>query len=501
MQISCSTIRMKSKSLLRFILQSLGGCLSVLCVALLGYTLHCDPSSAGFLLILVVVAEAILAGFWQASVVSIWSFLCFDFFFYEPYLSLQIAAARDWIPLCVFEVTALTVSRISSKARRNALEARKQRTLIEQCYELSRSTLFLNLYQPPAAQLVQLIHTIFSVEAVAIFDAALGETAVAGNWPKPEMDAARTCFVLNADSNDAITHTLTFVLRAGMRSIGALALRGDIPPEAARALTSMAAVALDRSAAFEKEGRIEKAHRSERLRAAVLDSLAHAVKTPLTAIQTASAGISEVGSLNNAQTMLASLIENEALKLNALCTQLLQTAQLESNELSLRESEVAVARLVQQVVRGLARSMAGHAVEVQQIDPSLSLYCDSEMLSMVLTEFLMNAAKYSFPGRPIRVSARNSDADFILSVQSFGPVIPTADREHIFQRFYRTQEARSLAPGTGIGLSIVKTAAEAHRGHTWIISSANEGTTFHFCLPQDTRRPGEREHQHNSDRR
>jgi signal transduction histidine kinase len=75
----------------------------------------------------------------------------------------------------------------------------------------------------------------------------------------------------------------------------------------------------------------------------------------------------------------------------------------------------------------------------------------------------------------------------LISVHNFGPAIPIADRDRIFQRFYRSEEATHLAAGTGIGLSTVKMAADVHRGHVWVISNANEGTTFFLSLPQNGR--------------
>jgi signal transduction histidine kinase len=80
-------------------------------------------------------------------------------------------------------------------------------------------------------------------------------------------------------------------------------------------------------------------------------------------------------------------------------------------------------------------------------------------------------------------------------VHNFGPTIPISDREKIFQRFYRSEGTVQLAAGTGIGLSTVKMAAEAHRGHAWVISDAHEGTTFFLALPHDRgdRERGERE--------
>jgi signal transduction histidine kinase len=75
----------------------------------------------------------------------------------------------------------------------------------------------------------------------------------------------------------------------------------------------------------------------------------------------------------------------------------------------------------------------------------------------------------------------------LISVHNFGPAIPIVDRDKIFQRFYRSEGTMHMASGTGIGLSTVKMAAEAHRGHVWVISNANEGTTFFLSLPQNGR--------------
>ena len=110
------------------------------------------------------------------------------------------------------------------------------------------------------------------------------------------------------------------------------------------------------------------------------------------------------------------------------------------------------------------------------------------MLSMALVQFLDNAAKYSFAGQKVKVAAWESHSEVLISVHNVGPAIPISDRERIFQRFYRSEGSREMASGTGIGLSTVKMAAEAHKGHVWVISDQNEGTTFFLSLPQLGRR-------------
>jgi two-component system sensor histidine kinase KdpD len=310
---------------------------------------------------------------------------------------------------------------------------------------------------------------------------------MAGVWNEDERELAKECYLAQLDDEDKQTRTSRRLLRVGADSIGAIAIRGSLAPLVADALASLTAITLDRCVSFEKESQIEAAHQSERLRAAVLDSLAHAVKTPLTAIQAANAGLSEVGKLNPPQQELTALIENEASKLGLLSTRLLQTAKLEAQDLTVAKEAIAVEDLVSEALAEQRGRMSGHPVEIAVPDPSLTVRGDRDLLSMALTQYLDNAAKYSFVGTAVKVAAWESHSEVLISVHNFGPAIPITDRERIFQRFYRSEGTMHLAAGTGIGLSTVKMAAEAHHGHVWVISSANEGTTFFLSLPQDGR--------------
>ena len=471
----------------QFLGESLAGCWVIALLGFSGYVLHFNSAPVGFLFLLVVVTEAILCGFWQATIVSILACACLDYFFYPPILVFSISDPQDWVSLGAFEISALVVSRVSSREQRSSREATFQRIAMEQLYELSRSTLLINLHQAPGPQLTELIQRIFSVDAVAIYDANSGQCDRLGKWSEDEMDLAKECFVVHSDSYDSVSRTSLRVLRIGSDAVGSMAIRADLGPLVTDALASLASITLDRWVSFENETRIEAANQSERLRAAVLDSLAHAVKTPLTAIQTASSGLREVGSLNEAQEKLVSLVEDESNQLNLLCTRLLQTAQLEADDFSLGQNEIAIADLVSKALKEQSNHLAGHPVEVAVPDSDLTIRGDAELLSMALAQFLDNAAKYSFTGKPVKVSAWESHSEVMISVHNYGPPIPISDRERIFQRFYRTDGAKNMAAGTGIGLSAVKMAAEAHHGHVWVISDEGEGTTFFLALPQHER--------------
>jgi two-component system sensor histidine kinase KdpD len=125
---------------------------------------------------------------------------------------------------------------------------------------------------------------------------------------------------------------------------------------------------------------------------------------------------------------------------------------------------------------------------------------DRKILLTALEQFVDNALRYSTPGSPISVTAEENLGEIIIAVRNEGPPIGPADRERIFDRFYRAEETRHRASGTGLGLSIAKKAAEAHGGRTWVVSDAVTGTTFYFALPRGIRRQVDSVARQDSDR-
>src|ERR1700733_8539818 len=125
----------RQKSRFQFIGESLAGCWVVALLGFSGYVLHFNSAPVGFLFLLVVVSEAILCGFWQATVVSILACACLDYFFYPPFLTFNMWDPQDWVALGAFEISALVVSRVSSREQRSSREAVLQRTAMEHLYE------------------------------------------------------------------------------------------------------------------------------------------------------------------------------------------------------------------------------------------------------------------------------------------------------------------------------------------------------------------------------
>ena len=342
--------------------------------------------------------------------------------------------------------------------------------------------------QPPGPQLAVLIQRIFHLRAVALFDSRLGRQDRVGDWLADEEDRAKECYLRGVAQDDPLMQLSERILQPGPRPIGTLVIRGRISPLVADALAALAAIAIDRYQAFEKEDRAETARQREQLRSAVMDALAHDFKTPLTAIQTASSGLLELGGLTGSQVNLVTLIDEETSRLSKLCTRLLKTAKLEPTLIGLETGDVNVQELVSEVLAGQFVDAERNSIRVAVDDPALTIRVDRELLGMILAQYIDNARKYSASGTPIEIAARKSHSEVLISVHNFGPLIRIEDRERIFERFYRAPDLKDAVPGAGIGLSVVRKAAEAHHGHVWAISNDKEGTTFFLSLPDGARR-------------
>src|SRR5580658_3622735 len=172
-----------------------------ICIALLtwfGFVWQVNLVTISSLYLLVVVAVAGFWGFWPASLTSLLAVACLDYFLMPPLFRFNVTDPQDWAALGAFEATALIISRLSAKEIRSAREATFHRIGMEKLYELSRNSVLLDPHQPPGSQLVVLVHRIFGVRAVALFDKILGRQDRMGDWSEDEQDLARECYVRNA---------------------------------------------------------------------------------------------------------------------------------------------------------------------------------------------------------------------------------------------------------------------------------------------------------------
>ncbi|HEY4378952.1 MAG TPA: ATP-binding protein [Acidobacteriaceae bacterium] len=341
----------------------------------------------------------------------------------------------------------------------------------------------LGTNRKPGQSLAGLIQTIFQVESVAILDGDQQEVYRVGEWFDDVQDLLQNICIFETVSEDAETGISRRVLHMGNLPIGAMMIRGEIPAPIATAIGSIVAITFDRYHSFANESKTESARQAEQLRTTVLDSLAHAYKTPLTVIATASEGLSSMDDLTVPQSGLVSLIQEQTSLLSRLTTRLLKTARLQASDMTPRAEKVAIVSLLEDVVASLSDQLSSVSVKVELSRDDLVIHCDRSLLVALLTQYVDNAAKYGVAGTTVTIRAAEQAAEVVFSVHSFGPVIPVSDYERIFDRFYRSSAASNRAPGTGIGLSVAKRTAQAQGGHVWVTSDAEKGTTFYASLP------------------
>jgi two-component system, OmpR family, sensor histidine kinase KdpD len=471
---------------LKFALQCAPGMAAVAAAAFVAHESGWLLPVAVSLYLLAVVLTALLWGLRQAVIVSLSAVLIHSYLTIGQFAARPAAIAASVAMLLIFVLTALGVSRFTARVTGHAREAASWSAQMRDLYEFTRRTLKMDLHVEPGLQLAELIHDIFALEAVAVFDADLHEVYQAGYWSVDPQELARNAYYFETSSDDRKSGLGRRVVRLGTVPVGSLVVRGETSPLTNSAIAALVAMTFDRYRAFANESRIETERRTEQLRATVLDSLAHAYKTPLTAIRAASTGLTEMGRLTAGQAELVALIDEQAGVLNDLTTRLLTTARLDGEEIAIDATPVAVAPMIEEVLASLKDRLASMKVEVDVEDENMMLCCDRELMIMLLSQYIDNACKYSIYGTTVTIRAGLAKREAIFSVHSFGPEIPMADRERIFDRYYRSSTSSSGASGTGIGLAVAKRVATIHGGYVWVTSDEQAGTTFFAAIPATT---------------
>jgi two-component system, OmpR family, phosphate regulon sensor histidine kinase PhoR len=232
---------------------------------------------------------------------------------------------------------------------------------------------------------------------------------------------------------------------------------------------------------------ITEIRRLERARRDFVANVSHEFKTPLTAIQGFSETLLE-GALEDEgnRRRFIEIIHDHSLRLNRLTEDLLRLAQIEAGQLQLELHPVDV----DGIIKGCLETTLVKAeqkelkLEVQSTAGLPEVNGDLGLLQGVMQELLDNAIRYSSPGGLITIRTFQKGKSIIISVSDTGIGIPKADQERIFERFYRSDPARSReSGGTGLGLSIAKHLIERHGGHIRVESEVGKGSTFSISLP------------------
>jgi two-component system sensor histidine kinase KdpD len=274
-------------------------------------------------------------------------------------------------------------------------------------------------------------------------------------------------------------------LRLGMRTVGALGVTGDdLSRETLDAMGSLAGLAIERARALEalSKNRAEQEH--ERLRSALLDSVTHEFRTPLTSIKASVTTLLSSASLDDSgRRDLLTVIDEETDRLNRLVGEAAEMAQLDSGMFKLDLQPHSIQDALQPALQDASVALENHPVEII-VPPDLpKALIDVERIREVLMHLLENAGKYSPAGVPIHVTSEVQKDRLVTSIADRGPGIDSFEQSLIFEKFYRGQNQRYSAPGTGMGLAIAKVIVEAHGGTVGVVSQLGHGSVFSFSLP------------------
>ena len=446
-----------------------------------------------FLLLVLALASMYRLG--PAILASMVGMLCFNFFFLPPVGTFTIQDPQNWVALLAFLITAVTASQLSSAARARAEDSETRRAEVWKLYQLSRTIIATPDSETAVSSIARQVVEVFEFPYCAVF---LPDT---NGWKRVAIAGDPSTSIAEADIEDAfrsgevnrsITRpALTYSpLKMGVKPIGVMVSSSqDIERGTSEAIAGLVALALERARFLREVSHTEALRQSDELKSALLASVSHDLRTPLTAIRAAADSLLDetITWDRTASHEFHSIISEEVNRLTRLVQNLLEMARIEAGELKLSKRWEAVSEIFNNVMVRCATSLRNHRVTLEPEDSQLMVRADSRLIAEALVNLVENAAKYSPPGTEISISARPENGELIVAVKDQGVGIAPDEVNRVFDKFYRgVHLPGKQTSGTGMGLSIAKGIIEAHGGRIWVESRFGHGATFSFALPLES---------------
>jgi two-component system sensor histidine kinase KdpD len=433
-------------------------------------------------------------GWLPAVSAAVLAFVAYDWFLVPPFGTLYISAVRDLLNLVVLVAAALVGGRLAA-----SLAAREAGALASAQESSILSEVAIAALREPTSEaalslLCERAVSVAGLESMTLLAADEGRVELVAGAPATEEEREEAARALAAGAN------LGARLRGGrldlVRTFPAQArpvhvvLTGGVailrPPREGlslgsrrllAALLGLAGLLLDRRLATIVGERARALESSDRLKAAVLSSMSHELKSPLASLR---AGLTTVlmpeAGLTDDQRELLTGLDSQVTRLDRLVGDLLTMSRLEAG-LPPTMAPLDVQGLVGAVLQGLGPALAAFEVVVR-VPPELpSALADEVQVERVLTNLLENAAEWTRPRGRILVGAGAADGELEVWVENEGPAIPSADLEQIFDKFWTRRRG-----GSGLGLAICRRIVEAHGG-TIRVENRADGPRFRFTLP------------------
>ena len=503
------------------------GALALVTVAMLTVRARLDKAHIALGYLLVVLGAGASTGRRIGVGLSVVAFLCFNYFFLPPYHSLIVAQPLDWIVLVAFLVTGIVAAQLLARARADAALARLRTAEVDRLSAVGAEALNAGRAEDALTAITEVMRATLHVARGEIFvpGGTGGMTIVASaGAPRPASDGAEptgpyslrmggTQLVewvagsgrsaqermdggVRVSNEDVDTggplgldvrgaRALLLPLRVRDRTVGVLRLAGDesisIDHAQARflvALSYYAALGIER---LRLENEAEHAHalrEADELKNALLASVSHDLRTPLTTIKALAHDLRKEGDDR------AATIEDEADRLNRFVADLLDLSRLNAGSFTVSPEDNAVEDLfgaALQRVSGTLRQRGLH-VEVDAGEPLLVGRFDFVHSLRIVVNLLENAAKFSPDGSTIDLGAERRGDEIRIAVADRGPGVAPAEEERIFEPFYRPG-GRFDSGGAGLGLSIARRMAEAQGGTVRYAPREGGGSVFELRLP------------------
>ncbi len=458
----------------------------------------------GVIYLTAVLAAGALYGLRPALAAATVAFLTYNFLFLQPKFSFAIGSPTDVLTLIVFWGVALTTGALAGRVREQARAAQRRASAVSALLAASQRLTGIGARGEAARILAEQTAAAAGAGAVVLLPVESELTLTAGAPGKPELDAeamaaARWAWERGEPAGHG-TGTLpqarwTFRPlqgvrdRAGVAGIEAAALSpGSDEEKLALALLDQGAVAVERADLAGQAVETETLRRTDRFRGALMNSVSHDLRTPLSTVLGASTTLIDLGDklkpAVRADLLLS--IREEAERLSRYVGDLLDMTRLEGGGLNIRADWVDVRDVLNAAGKRVARRL-GERKLARDFPAQLSLVMvDQGLLEQALVNILENAIAYSPDGSTVELAAYEDRGAVVISIEDEGKGIPTAELERVFDKFRRMEEPSDRTKGAGLGLAIARGFVEAMNGRIAAASPIQDGkgTRILISLPK-----------------
>ena len=474
-----------------------------------------DRSAAGADLAMIFLASVLISGLVlglrPALFAAVTAVLSYNFFFLEPRFSMAIGHAGDVLTFAIFIAVAGVTGWLAGRVRDQASLVARRATSITALLASSRRLSAVATRAEAAKALSEQISATAGSDAVVLSPNAGELSVVAGAPHRPDLSTAAMAAARWAwekgEAAGAGTGTLPQIgwtfhplqgvrARAGVVGIEAKTVLAGDEERLVLALLDQGAVALERAELAADAVETESLRRSDRLRTALMNSISHDLRTPLSTVLGSATTLIDYGKSLAPETRedLLISIREEAERLNRYVGDLLDMTRLEGGALAPRIELTDVRDVLGAAADRVARRLGGRPLD-RDFPPELSLVdVDPGLLEQAVVNILENAIAYSADGTRIEAAVYEDRSNVVISIEDEGKGIPTVDLERVFEKFRRLEESSDRSgKSVGLGLSISKGFVEAMGGRIAAASpihgdeaSGPRGTRILISLPKAT---------------